>query len=322
MGEEEYKAKKSKRKKVFRQSQINTIDEMKGKYKSPKTAMFMSLVIPGLGQAYVGSYIRSAMYVLVEGGLALGWRHYVVTKHDRQVDRYRKFAAEHWSHRDYETKLAELTGESNFTDPELLLKALPTREQYCNSLFPSSQTEGSRSQTCKDLGPYDLSDDYRSFSFYTFLTQYETGDSGVALSVDEVLAFRENNFQDLHTFYEIIGKHNEYLMGWDDNSITVVDRDESETAVGVYITGSSDRRDEYRAMRAKATEYSRMQSIFLGGIVINHLISALDAAITARYHNKKLYETEVKWYDRIQLKSLVALNKRGPEPMVRAYLSF
>jgi len=321
--EDEYQAKKPKRKNVFKQSRINTIDEIKGKYKSPKKAMFMSFLVPGLGQAYVGSYIRSALYVMVEGGLILGWRHFVVTKHNRQVKKYRRYAAEHWQHQIYEQKLDEWSNEQNYADPVELLKGLPTRDQYCNAIFAEDPEIGSRSQTCRDLGPYIGADEYKGFSFYSFLTQYEHHDFGDPKDTDEIIQFRENNFQDVRTFYEIIGKHNEYLPGWDDvDSLEIIDQSGNEPIAQTFIRGISENRDEYRSMRAKATEYSRMQSIFLGYIVLNHVVSALDAALTAKFHNKKLYETEVKWYDRIELRSFLAFGNQGLAPVVQAYLPF
>ncbi len=306
--------KPKKRELAVRSSQVNTIDDMKGRYKSPKKALFMSLVLPGLGQAYVGSYWRAGMYVAIETGLALGWRHYVVTLHDRQVKKYEKYADEHWSHGRYEDYYGDLSLQNPFDgNPEEMKNVAPTREEFCRAVFAEDTRATSAFQTCIDFGPYQPDEAYDLFAFYEE-SRYERYDDSDPLSADSIGIYRRENFQNIHAFYELLGKHNEYLPGWDDAE-NIIYTDTS-------IVGESENRDTYRKMRNRATEYSRMQAGFLGAMVINHLVSALDAALTARFHNKKLYETEVRWWDRVRLDSFVAFEGWYPKSFIQASLPF
>jgi len=75
-------------------------------------------------------------------------------------------------------------------------------------------------------------------------------------------------------------------------------------------------------MRAQANRYARMQTWFLGGIVLNHIASALDAALTARNHNRSLYETESTWYDHLHFDGGLAFDQGWPKTNLKAYLTF
>ena len=74
-------------------------------------------------------------------------------------------------------------------------------------------------------------------------------------------------------------------------------------ANGTVALGSSSHMKEYRSMRSKANDYADMQAWFFGGIILNHIVSAVDAAFTANSHNKALYSEDVSWYDRLHFDS-------------------
>src|SRR5690606_35725239 len=129
-----------KRMRIVRETTVNTLDEIKGKYRSPKKALFMSLVVPGLGQAYVGqhwiNYTRGAAYLLADVALIYGWHQYVVVKQNRQVDRYRAFADRNWRQYKYEDSIQ--------VTPRLddLEKRNSHRESYCESVQERQSPRG------------------------------------------------------------------------------------------------------------------------------------------------------------------------------------
>ncbi len=282
-----------KRARIVRETTVNTIDELKGKYRSPKKALFMSLVIPGLGQAYVGSYARGIAYAAIDVGLMIGWHHYVVTKYDRQVSRYQVFADSNWRQSRYETEITQNPKTAGKTPAEFK-KMSEHRESYCDAIQIGSSSD--LKKACTDLN-------MQSFKEY----------NDANISTDSVSQLR-SNFKDTRGFYELIGKDQEFFAGWSDVK-NIVYTDSS-------ISGSSDLRDTYVSMRKTATDYSRLQAYFLGGIVINHIVSAIDAGLSAHYHNKALYQTEVRWYDKIRLQSYLAWEGNLPTPTVNATLTF
>ncbi len=129
-------------------SKVHGIDEMKGKYKSPRKALFMSLVIPGSGQLYVGgstfTYVRGGLYLALEAALWGSWGYFSVHKYNEQVDKYKKFARKHYSigryeigMRDLYKQLSDETEESRFEN-----RYMSSREDFCEALYGSASSYG------------------------------------------------------------------------------------------------------------------------------------------------------------------------------------
>lgn len=302
-------AKAKKRKRIVRETTVNTIDELKGKYRSPKKAMFMSLIVPGLGQAYVGhswfNYARGATYFLTDVALAYGWHYYVGTRQDREISKYQNFADQHWRQAKYEDSVNAYKVNSSTLNLH--------RESYCD-FVQSTDTEKGKLLHGGCLDP-------KSSEYPSFKNEYDDSNDSVA-----VISRLRSAFPNAQQFYELIGKENEFITGWsdapamktDDTAWYAVDKDGNATKE----LATTPKQQAYIAMRAQANEYARMQAWFLGGMVLNHIVSAVDAALTARYHNKALYQTETSWYDKVHLDSRIAWDGLAPVPSLTASLTF
>jgi hypothetical protein len=79
-------------------------------------------------------------------------------------------------------------------------------------------------------------------------------------------------------YYEEIGKYAQYRAGWDDHDVTV------DTALYApqYTTA---RNFEYVNQRDRANNYLSIASWGVGALLANHLVSMVDAALTARSYN-------------------------------------
>ncbi len=291
----------ARRRREVRESTVHTIDELKGSYRSPKKALFMSLLVPGLGQAYVGHYVRGGAYFIADIGLALGWHHYVVVRHREQVTRYRGFADRHWSSARYEDRLYNTIG----TEEQFKISN-PHRDAYCLSIYRSGiNAEKNLLDACAE--PYDANKEINYRTHRAQTSQFE-GTNGDLI---QLAKFRRETIAEPHNFYEVIGKYNEFASGWEDVQFNLTD-----------TVATSAQRSQYLKMRGKANDYSRMQAMFLGGMVLNHMVSALDAAIAAQLHNRRLYQTEVRWYERVRLHSDLVFDGMQPRPSVAATLRF
>ncbi len=300
---------RKRRQRLVRETTINPMNELKGHYRSPKKALFMSLVIPGLGQAYVGqstlNYVRAAGYLGIDVALGIFWYHYVVVKQDAEVNKYQRFADANWSQSKYEDSIQANENNGSFATQNSF------RSTYCEDVVQGGANGGLDLQGCED--PVVQSSGYSHFQNVVNSHDYGNVTPASAQS-DSIHAWRAN-FPNSFSFYELIGKEQEFIAGWKDaQSVTYADSSE--------VSGTSAMRDQYVAMRATANRYARMQAWFLGGIVVNHIVSALDAALTARAHNMSLYQTETTWYDRLRFNSELGFDGAWPRTTVVATVSF
>jgi len=268
-------------------SKVNGLDDMKGKYKSPRKAMFMSLVIPGSGQLYVGgsnfTYVRGGVYLALEAALWSSWYYYSVSKYNKQVKRYKDFAKEHYSIGKYERGMRDLyDADAEHYASEFRSRYFGSRESFCEAIFGDATKNG-----CYD----------KTNLFYGDKLYYNEFVQDPKSLGEEMKKFK---FEDGNVVFQQIAD-NAYVLGWDDvtdqavaNNLGLEDPN-SETVV----LGTSENRDAYRSMRGKANDYADMQAWFFGGIILNHIISAVDAAFTAHSHNKALYQEDLSWYDRL-----------------------
>ena len=275
-------------------SKVHGIDEMKGKYKSPRKALFMSLVVPGSGQLYVGgssfTYVRGGVYLALEAALWGSWAYFSVHKYNDQVDKYKKFAKNHYSIGRYEIAMRDLykqlsdeTEETRFEN-----RYMNSREDFCEALYGDAKSYG-----CYVKGQL-FSNDKNHLN--KFKDQKSLG--------EEVEGLKD--VYDMSALYQEISDRS-YVLGWEDVSDQAIainlNLETDNPPNGTVPLGSSKYLDEYRSMRSKANDYADMQAWFFGGIILNHIISAVDAAFTANSHNKALYSEDVSWYDRLHFNS-------------------
>jgi hypothetical protein len=260
-------------------SKVNSMDEVKGSYKSPKKAMFMSLLLPGSGQMYVGGqsrYVRGTFYLAEEIALIYGLYNHSIYKYDKQVKKYKDFANANFSVSKYEKAMNDIYDpmypEGNFKD-----LYGTERESYCKAFYGNKAFE----PCVKNFGTN------------------ATGTGGEpSYPNDDTQRFDD-------AAYYLVIANEKFVLGWADanpSSNNIEANLYSDSAKYIPL-GTSENYNDYIAMRKKATNLADRQVIFLGTIILNHIVSAIDAALSASAHNSSLYEERLSFLDRIRFGS-------------------
>ncbi|MFP4458359.1 MAG: hypothetical protein ACLFSQ_02085 [Candidatus Zixiibacteriota bacterium] len=121
----------------------------------------------------------------------------------------------------------------------------------------------------------------------------------------ETLPHHGDNWYDVdknHDYYEMTGKYNWFLIGWKDVPDALFDDPEIREELwnpdlssepGPYSNILSQYRDSsqyvstYMQMRKDANDQFIWAKYMIGGAILNHIVSAFDAAWTAHVHNRE-----------------------------------
>jgi len=116
--------------------------------------------------------------------------------------------------------------------------------------------------------------------YYNWLAQRSGCQSGDLACLQE---YERNSFSHFlpneknQTYYENIGKYDQFNIGWDD----------TETGGG----RDSANREAYDFMRADANDQYSAATLLASAILLNHVVSAIDAAWTTNRYNKKIVQS-------------------------------
>ena len=245
------------------------------KPKSARKAFFLSLILPGLGEAYVGSK-RSFFFVGLEA--AAWWMYMTNTKKGNDLeDDFRAFANTHWHYDDNTPENVEYN--------------------YWNWLkyhFNESFVEQALEQKFGD----DVVDNLQS-------TNYALIDSLLHETVkNSNSSIYDHAIETLPTtktqqYYEMIGKYPQFIYGWEDiddldvngNPLNPTLRD-SLGVTNKYNEAiqniNSPMRIKYKDMRYDSNQKLKAGQRGIYIMLINRVLSAVDAGRLAYHHNKKM----------------------------------
>lgn len=229
-------------------------------YRSPKMAFLLSLLVPGVGQAYAHKKIKTGIFGAVEVGLITAGS-IVGVKGSRKWDDARDFANDHWHIDTFMTYYNTL--EQN-------------NENAIEEIFEGSYVS---------VDTFQMEAHNRSQEFYNYI-KYK--DSPFIQGWDDVNPRFDENF-------EIINRDNSVVFYKNADSaylVFYVD-DNGDTSRAYY--GFSKYQDEYNKLRSRSNQLFGTSKTLFTLLIINHLASAFDAMITAKAFNDALLGKTSLW---------------------------
>ncbi|NNE47004.1 MAG: hypothetical protein HKN37_10135 [Rhodothermales bacterium] len=245
--------------------------------RSVPLALGLSAVVPGLGQGYNRQWLKAGLSIAVEAALVLG---YVKWKNDG-LDGERAFQAQahaEWSPTRYAEWLNDYVGflEINhggvFTVQDILI---PSPDQL-DFTEPAGWTESELITVRR------LFNEIRATESQMF--HPETG-----ATFSHVLPYFGEQ-----QYYELIGKYFQFAPGWEDYPDWVVEDEYTDAIDPERSDGEggkvsvSPKFYSYARDHARSQDLLRRASRVTSLIIVNHVISAIDAAVFSRLHNDRL----------------------------------
>ncbi|HEX9657308.1 MAG TPA: hypothetical protein VGB89_10405 [Bacteroidota bacterium] len=219
-------------------------------HKSPWLAAGMSLVIPGAGEFYAESYWKSAAFLVV--GVA-AWTVAAVqnSKGNTQTKSFEGFADRNWSVVEY----------ASFSFNNLL----PPSEQPTYANWRIAGTE--------NRSPFDRPWEQVNWSVVNAMERAIGSTTAGRYYSHTLPRYGEQQY------YELVGKYPQYNQGWIDASPGWVYDPLNEGNVTANF-------NYYSGERRKANDFYANASTAVTVAVVNHILSAADAAWSASRHNK------------------------------------
>ena len=235
-------------------------------YRSPKLAMLLSFLVPGLGQAYVKSYYKTAIFVALEA-TAIGFSVAYNNKGKKQMDNAKSFGDQNYDNDSLKSYYNGLLGIFTTTKGYVIDSA----QTMVSSIYPdTSFLKGSK---------------FRWTNYYSDIqsSSYIRGWKDCEPTTTQIIEANGNPT----TF---TGIHNSYILDTVTGYLVYKVGDTSTTMFGYSIS-----QQHYNAMVSQANNYYKTSQGILLTLLINHVISAVDALISAKAYNDALLGRESMW---------------------------
>jgi hypothetical protein len=243
--------------------------------RSVPLALGLSAVVPGAGQAYNRDWIKSAVAFAIEGALLAGYLSWRSRGLDGE-EAYQEYAHAFWSPAHYASWLNDYVVFLNEEHNGSIGAAPIIVPEGIDFTRPGDWTS-QQSALVRQL--FSTIQSVESELFHP-----ETG----ASFSHKLPFFGEQQY------YELIGKYFQFAPGWEDypawkdgGEFTGA-IDPEQTGPGGTKVNIGGRFLDYASDHADANTLLRNASRVTSFIVLNHVVAAIDAAISARLHNLRL----------------------------------
>jgi hypothetical protein len=250
-------------------------------FRSPKLAMLLSLCIPGLGQAYIKSYVRAGLYIAAEAAI-IGISVLYMNKGQDKYNQARTFADKNFSgkkmvnyYNDLDTFIINKIGGTPATAQEALDNI------YVDSLKSFAHACSTKSQ-----------DFYRTIEDKAFTQGWNDceptlAEIGSAPSPGLQLTGLPPGYQNRYYRYDTLGLSYLVNIKNKDNDAFIPD--------GQLQYGYSLDQRAFRTLMSQSNDNFKTATNVAFVLIVNHVVSAVDALISANIYNSEMLGKQTFW---------------------------
>jgi hypothetical protein len=241
----------------YAQEQVISINGEKTQ-KSKTTALFLSLALPGAGEIYTENYWRGAAFLALE---ATGWVFRgIYNQKGKDMDtKFKRFANIHWDEKVYWAKIYDeilkTPNQTYITNPDLLYDGWVRDQEIAAGSIRPEWVDG-------------------------FIDHFESNPELYDILYNAQGDFGSHELPRTKTqqYYEMIYKYgSQFGNAWSDANF-YSDLEGNPTPIT----------SEYRDMRNQSNDYYNIATNVTSAILINHIVSAIDAFWLAKQFNRSV----------------------------------
>ena len=263
----------------------------KGTFKSPGKALLFSGILPGMGQVYMGNWLRGLIFVGLDAAAIGTWFYNNNLAEDKKKE-YSYYANDHWDfgkwvhdyYKWYEYKEGDDEWNAirevfiNYSDSTSGCAQDPTEDQCYTDIWDHShKVEFTYDGSIMSSSSEEFRQVFKDLCGNSNIIGRECSNEGVNLydnNNDTIFVIKD------HHFYEGIQKYDMYFAGWDDtDSVFVVTKEHND------INATSPNQIAYRSLWG---DYNKIKTLAGNGgkfMLINRVVSMVDALLLAKKWN-------------------------------------
>ncbi len=268
---------------IIEEEEISLTDDDNRSYRSPRKAMFYSLILPGLGQIYANSKIKGTVFLAIEA-VCFGTKYYFNKSGIDKENDFHKYVDNHFSNTRYEN----------------WYKWVDEDYQINNQMLDFLHHE-----------EYESSKGNRTHDYYEITAKSYQFVQGWDDCTPKMSDYQTENIPDSVGGLPVIEKYNDF-------SIIVP----HEQLIQDTIFGYSENQIKARKIKVSANgEYDKAESVWFA-ILANHVCSSIDAALSARRYNRTSLNRKISFIDKIRIKNTIVAGAYSPVNVISLQVNF